>query len=79
MSKKRTVLIEAALVVGVLATGIAAAEAAHAAPIVTTALQAAANPAARADVKIDSAVMVERTEKDASGNDVTKTYSPKDV
>lgn len=75
MSSIRTILIEAALVIGVLTTGIAAAHAAHAAPL-QGAIQAA-DP--RANVKIESKVLVERTEQDATGQASTKLYNPAEV
>ncbi len=72
MSSIRTLLIEGALVVGILMTGIATA---HAAP-----LQAAIQSAdPRANVKIESAVLVERTEPDATGQESTKLYKPTEV
>lgn len=71
----KTILIEAALVVGVLTTGIAAAHAAHAAPL-QVAIQAA-DP--RANVKIESKILVERIEQDAAGQVSTKLYNPAEV
>ena len=76
MSVKRTILVETALVVAVLATGITAANIAHAAPV-TAAVQNAVDP--RSNVKIESIARVERTEKDADGTEVVKLYSPADV
>ncbi len=75
MSSKRTIIFEAALVIGVLATGLTAAQAAHAAPLQAV-LQAAD---AKANVKIDSKVLVERTEPNAAGEIQTKLYNPSDV
>ncbi len=75
MSSKRTIIIEAALVIGVLATGLTAAQAAHAAPLQAT-IQAAD---ARANVKIDSKVLVERTQSNAAGETETKLHNPNDV
>ena len=60
MSNTRTVLIEAALVVGFLATGIAAAGVAHANAPQSTSAQ-------RSDVQINSKVLIERKQTDASG------------
>lgn len=75
MSSKRTILVEAAIVVSVLTAGMAAAQAAYANP-----LQAAMQTAdPRANVKIESKILVERTEQDASGQEVTKLYNPSDV
>lgn len=76
MTVKRTILVETALVIAVLATGITASNAAHANPI-TVAVQAATDP--RSNVKIETVAQVERTEKDDSGNDVIKLYSPSDI
>ncbi len=75
MSSKWTILTEAALVLGMLTAGIAAAEAAHAAPL-QAAIQAA-DP--RANVKIESKILVERTEPGPTGDTVTKLYPPSDV
>lgn len=76
MSVKRTILMETTLVVAVLATGITASNAAHAAPT-SAAAQAAVDP--RSNVTIESIAQVERIEKDANDGDVTKLYSPADV
>lgn len=76
MTVKRTILLETALVVTVLATGITAANVAHAAPT-SAAAQSTVDP--RSNVKIESIAQIERTEKDANGNDVSKLYSPADV
>lgn len=75
MSSKRTILIEAAIVVSVLTVGMATAQAANATPLQAS-IQAA-DP--RANVKIESKVLVERTEQDAAGQAVTKLYLPSDV
>ncbi len=75
MTMKHNIFVETALVFAVLATGITASNIAHAAP--AAAAQAAVDP--RSNVKIESVAQVERTEKDASGNDVTKLYSPTEV
>lgn len=76
MSVKRTILLETALVVAVLATGITAANVAQAAPVAAAA-QSAVDP--RSNVKIESIAQVERTEKEAGGAEVSKLYSPVDV
>ena len=76
MTVKRTILVETALVVAILATGITAANVAQAAPT-NAAAQSTVDP--RSNVKIESVAQVERTEKDANGNEVTKLYSPADV
>lgn len=75
MSNKWTILTEAALVVAMLTAGIAAAQAAHAAPLQTA--TEAADP--RANVKIESKVLVERTEQDASGQNITTFFPPAEV
>ncbi|GAA0478665.1 hypothetical protein GCM10009096_20760 [Parasphingorhabdus litoris] len=75
MSKKRTILIEAAIVMGVLAAGVSAAQAAHASPLQTL-VQAADS---RANVKIESKVLVERTEQNDAGQAITKLYEPTEV
>lgn len=75
MSSKWTIFVEAAIVVGVLTAGIATAQAAHAAPL-QAAIQAA-DP--RANVKIESKILVERTEQNAAGETVTKLHPPSDV
>ncbi len=68
-------MIEAAIVVGILTTGMVAAQAAQASPLQAS-IQAA-DP--RANVKIESRVLVERTEQDATGQTATKLYQPGDV
>ncbi|MEH6757171.1 MAG: hypothetical protein V7676_06625 [Parasphingorhabdus sp.] len=75
MSKIGAILIEAVIVVGILAAGVTAAQAAPAAPL---------QPAVQADdpqanVKIESKVLVERTEQDTAGQTVVKLYTPSDV
>lgn len=72
MSNTRTILIEAALVLGFLATGIAAAGVAHA-----NAAQSAS--AQRSDVQINSKVLIERKETDASGRETVKLFTPSEV
>lgn len=83
MSSKRTMFTKTAIVAGLLAAAMGAASAAHAVPI-QAAIQAAvqgdtqiADP--RANVKIESKILVERTEQDAAGNAVIKLYSPSEV
>ncbi len=77
MSNMRMILIEAAMVTGVLMTGLSASQAAYATPL-SVAIQAAV-PDPRADVKIDSTIMVERTEESESGEIVTKLVDPATV
>jgi len=76
MSNKRTILIEAALVTSVLVAGITTTNAAQAAPV---AAAAKATNAAHASVKIESKVLVERTEKGPDGQDVVTLHAPSDV
>ena len=76
MSIKLTILIETALVVGVLTAGISTASSAHAAPLpflVQTADKTAA------DVKIESKVKVERSVTTHAGGINTTLHDPKDV
>ena len=76
MSSKRMIMIEAALVAGFLATGLVAAQAARAMPLVALVQSATdATPA----VNIDSRVEVERTEETPDGKSVTKVYDPSKV
>lgn len=75
MSSKWTIFVEAAIVVGVLTAGIATAQAAHAAPL--QAVIQAADP--RANVKIESKILVERTERNAAGETVNKLHPPSDI
>jgi hypothetical protein len=74
MSNMRMILIEAAMVTGVLMTGLSVSQAAHATPLSTSIQSAAVDP--RADVTIDSKIMVERTEEMQSGETVTKLLDP---
>lgn len=76
MANMRIVLLEAALVAGVLMTGLSVSQIAHAVPL-SAALQATANP--QADVKIDSSIMVERTAISANGENVTTLHNPATV
>ncbi len=75
---KRTILIEAALVVGVLTTGIAAANAAHAMAFFAT-VQATKTVDQRTYVKIESTIKIERTEVNDDGTKVVKLMTPNDV
>ncbi|VAW06014.1 hypothetical protein MNBD_ALPHA04-2051 [hydrothermal vent metagenome] len=75
---KRTILIETALVIGVLTTGIAAANAAHAMPVFAT-VQTAKAVDQRAYVKIESTIKIERTEINDDGTKVVKLMTPNDV
>jgi uncharacterized repeat protein (TIGR01451 family) len=70
------ILFEAALVAGVLITGLSVSQVAYASPL-SAALLAVANP--QADVKIDSSIMVERTEISESGETVTTLLDPASV
>lgn len=76
MPNMRMILLEAALVAGVLITGLSASQIAYAAPV-SIALQAAADP--QADVKIDSSIKVERTEISETGESVTTLHDPATV
>tara|TARA_R110000850_G_scaffold81384_2_gene174876 strand:- start:1469 stop:2002 length:534 start_codon:yes stop_codon:yes gene_type:complete len=73
MSNMRVILLEAALVAGVLMTGLSVSQIAYAAPPSAT----AADP--RADVKIDSLIRVERTEISENGETVTELVDPATV
>lgn len=77
MSNMRMILIEAAMVVGVLTTGLSVSQAAYATPL-SASIQAAA-PDPRADVKIDSKILVERTETSATGEISTELVDPATV
>lgn len=74
MSNIRVILIEAAMVAGVLMTGLSASQIAYAATASTSLQKAATDP--RADVKIDSSIMIERTEILENGESVTKLLNP---
>ncbi|QJB70002.1 hypothetical protein [Parasphingorhabdus halotolerans] len=76
MSIKRTILIETALVVGVLTAGISTASSAHAAPLPFL-VQAADKTTA--DVKIESKVKVERSVTSDTGEIKTTLHDPNDV
>tara|TARA_R110002096_G_scaffold127295_11_gene275045 strand:- start:62 stop:634 length:573 start_codon:yes stop_codon:yes gene_type:complete len=71
------ILIEAAMVTSVLLAGMTVSQVAHATPLSASAQAAATDP--RADVKIDSTIMVERSETSASGETVTKLLDPATV
>ncbi|NVD28582.1 hypothetical protein HUO14_11780 [Parasphingorhabdus flavimaris] len=77
MSDMRMILIEAAMVTSVLLAGMTVSQVAHATPLSASAQAAATDP--RADVKIDSTIMVERSETSASGETVTKLLDPATV
>lgn len=77
MSNMRKILIEAAMVTGVLMAGLTASQAANATPLSAAILSAATDP--RADVKIDSKIMVERTDASESGKTLTKLVDPATV
>lgn len=77
MSNIRKILIEAAMITGVLMAGLTASQAANATPLSLAIQSAATDP--RADVKIDSKIMVERTDASESGKTVTKLVDPATV
>lgn len=77
MSNMRKILIEAAMVTGVLMTGLSVSQAANATPLSVSIQSAATDP--RADVKIDSKIMVERTAESESGEIVTTLVDPATV
>ena len=77
MSDMRMILIEAAMVTSVLLAGMTVSQVAHATPLSASVQAAATDP--RADVKIDSTIMVERIETTASGETVTKLLDPATV
>ncbi len=76
MPNMRIILLEAALVAGVLITGLSASQIAYAAPDALV-LKGAVDP--QADVKIDSSIRVERTEISATGESVTTLHDPASV
>ncbi len=76
MPNMRIILLEAALVAGVLMTGLSVSQVAHAVPHAAV-LQAATNP--QADVKIDSSIKVERTEISKTGEAVITLLDPATV
>ena len=77
MSNMRKILIEAAMVTGVLMAGLTASQAANATPLSVALQSAATDP--RADVKIDSKIMVERIDASESGKTATKLVDPATV
>jgi len=77
MSNIRIILLEAALVTGVLMTGLSVSQVAYAAPL-SASLQATAADL-RADVKIDSSILVERTEASDTGVTLTTLLDPATV
>tara|TARA_R110001606_G_scaffold177586_3_gene324137 strand:- start:19053 stop:19598 length:546 start_codon:yes stop_codon:yes gene_type:complete len=74
MSNMRVILLEAAMVAGVLMTGLSASHIAHAATSSASAENAVTDP--RANVKIDSSIMIERTEIAENGESVTQLLNP---
>lgn len=74
MSNMRVILFEAAMVAGVLTAGLSVSQVAHAVPLSAASQAAATDP--RADVKIDSKIMVERTEISESGETETTLVDP---
>ncbi|WP_159640461.1 hypothetical protein [Sphingorhabdus sp. 109] len=74
MSNMRVILLEAALVAGVLMTGLSASQIARAATSSDNGAEAATDP--RSNVKIDSSIMIERTTISENGESVTQLISP---
>lgn len=77
MANMRRILIEAAMIVSAVTAGLSVSQAAHAAPL-SLAMQAAASDP-RADVKIDSRILVERTSESETGQMVTTLLDPATV
>jgi uncharacterized repeat protein (TIGR01451 family) len=77
MSNIRIILLEAALVAGVLMTGLSVSQVAYAAPVSASLQDAATDP--RADVKIDSSIMVERIKETETGVTLTTLLDPAKV
>jgi|GEM_PF-379959 len=77
MSNMRVILLEAALVAGVLVTGLSASHIAHAASSTDSVEKASTDP--QANVKIDSSIMIERTEISENGEPVTQLISPSTI
>jgi len=73
MSNMRMIMLEAALVAGVLTTGLSASQIAYAAPLAAAAIDP------QADVKIDSMIRVERTAESDNGETVTELVDPATV
>ncbi len=77
MSNLRMILIEAAMIAGVVTAGLSVSQPAHASSLSAAVQAAATDP--RADIKIDSKIMVERTAESESGKMVTKLLDPATV
>ena len=77
MSNMRPILIEAAMLAAVLVTGLSVSQIAYATPL-SAAVQVVA-PDPRADVKIDSKILVERNDETESGEIVTTLVDPATV
>lgn len=77
MSNMRMILIEAAMLTSFLMTGLAVSQAAHASPLAASIQSAAAD--ARANVKIDSKIFVEKTQQSESGKSKTTLVDPATV
>lgn len=73
----RVILLETALVAGVLMTGLSTFQTAYATTPSASLQKAAADP--RADVKIDSSIMIERTEISENGGTIAKLLNPATV
>ena len=68
MSNMRMILLETAIVAGVLMTGLSVSEVAYSAPALASLPVASSDP--RTDVKIDSAIMVDRSTQSETGETV---------
>ncbi|WP_417593039.1 hypothetical protein [Parasphingorhabdus sp.] len=77
MPNLRMILIEAAMIAGVLTTGLSVSQTAHASSLSVAVQAAATDP--RTDIKIDSRIMVERTTESQSGEMVTTLLDPSTV
>lgn len=77
MSNLRMILIEAAMIAGVVTAGLSVSQSAHASSLSAAVQAAGTDP--RADIKIDSKIMVERTAESESGKMVTKLLDPATV
>ena len=77
MSNLRMILIEAAMIAGVVTAGLSVSQSAHASSLSAAVQAAGTDP--RADIKIDSKIMVERTAESESGKMVTKLLDPSTV
>ncbi|WP_417622574.1 hypothetical protein [Parasphingorhabdus sp.] len=74
MPDMRMILTKATLIAAMLVAGLSASQAAQAAPLSASIQGAATDP--RATVKIESKILLERTEPSASGEMVTKLLDP---